>query len=160
ALATDRDGVITNVQFWANDTLVGSVTTGISNVYSFTWSDMNVDFGDERTTLQDLDGEWFSDRTGGSRNVSLTLPGGQSITFQFSFAPFGMFEEQATWTPPTGVQATLVPFGVSPLFNLLTGYWEASPQTAPDAFDFPEFVLTTANGETFYIYRQDLGEHW
>jgi RHS repeat-associated protein len=39
-------------------------------------------------------------------------------------------------------------------------YWDAAgPETSMDAYDFPGFVLTTLDGTTYTIKRDDLGDH-
>lgn len=88
-----------------------------------------------------------------------------NVTFALAQKPAGQFKLRATWTPPAGVNATLVPLG-SPfqiyiqIFSQRLVYWEAAGIETPlEAFDFPGFTLTTQDGTQYRIEREDLGYH-
>ena len=133
--------------------------------YSWTYSvtDLGVVIDEQRARVQDLFGDFFSLRTGGGRDITLDMPDtGRRVTFSFSMVPHGMFRLRAVWTPPPGVNATLVPT-VSPnlvsLWNLQ--YWEAAPiETGLDGFDFPGFILTLQDGTQYRIDREYEGSHF
>lgn len=137
--------------------------------YAWTYSvaDIGMTFDEQRAPEYDfLDDDYFSLRTGGSRDVTIDLPDtGRRATFKFSMQPYGMFKQKATWTAPPGVNATLEPLGSPILINIqiysqkLT-YWEATGLETPiEAYDFPGFTLTTQDGTQYLIKREDLGYH-
>ena len=136
--------------------------------YSWTYSvaDLGVAVGEQRADTQDaFDGTAFSLRTGGSWDVTLTMPDtGRTITFRFSLGGGGLFQQQAYWTPPAWVKATLVPTCSSSLITLPGGIppiWQAAGEgTDWQAFDWPGFILTLQNGNRYRIAREDLGEHF
>lgn len=134
--------------------------------YSWTYetADLNVEVNEIRAQTQDLFGDTFSLRTGGGWDVTLEMPTtGQRVTFVCSIQAGGMLRGQAVWTPPPGINATLVPTCSPNIIKLwgLPPYWEAAGiDTALDNFDFPGFILTTRDGTQYRIARQDLGEHY
>jgi hypothetical protein len=136
--------------------------------YSWTYSvaDLGLTVDDQRVDTQDdFDGTPFSLRIGGSWDVTLTMPDtGRRVTFRFSLGGGGLFQQQAFWTPPAWVKATLVPTCSSTLITLPGGIppiWQAAGEgTDWQAFDWPGFVLTLQNGTKYVISRQDLGEHF
>ena len=139
--------------------------------YSWTWAlnDMDVSFDETRQDTIDLDGESFSLRTGGGRDVTLTLPDGRRVTFAFRLAFLASGNGcNAYWDPPPGVHATLVPTVNNRLTILpclsqpcFPPYWEAAgPQTSWENYDFPSFILTTQDGTQYVITRENLGEHF
>jgi RHS repeat-associated protein len=132
--------------------------------WSFTVTDLGVTMDEQRSEVQDVvDGTFFSLRTGGGRDITLDMPDtGRRVTFSYSLGGGGAFKLQASWTPPPGVNATLVPT-VSPNMVSLFGlnYWEAAPlETSLDNFDFPGFILTTRDGTQYRLDREDLGTHF
>ena len=128
--------------------------------HSWTWSITDVDMElDEERNLVDGDEGLFSQRVGGGRNVTLTLPDGRRTTFQFTLESAGRFKHRAKWTAPPGVYATLQPIGSSELITLLgLQYWQAAgPDTPLDYYDFPGFILTMEDGSQYLIEREDTG---
>jgi len=112
----------------------------------------------------------FSERSGGSWDVTLTLPNGQITTFYFSPVPAnedGQYLPQ--WTAAPGVTATLTTQDNAVLTDFAGWYYLAVPtwtsgtsesQDVPvDNFDFANFVLQTEDGTKYLINREDLGEH-
>ena len=132
--------------------------------WTYAVSDLGVSVDDTRADTQDaVDGTPFSLRTGGSWDVTLTMPDtGRRVTFRFGLAQ-GTFTAQAYWTPPPGVNATLVPT-VSPtlvtLFSLPPIWQVAGEGTDWQAFDWPGFILTTKDGTQYRIDRVDQGDHF
>jgi len=142
--------------------------------YSWTYAiqDMNVQFNEYRS---DNNVESFSQRTGGSRDISLTLPDGRRTTFTYNLQMESVFgtpnlqtiRQLAVWTPPPGVYDTLTPIVSNRLITLYStientriSYWEADPQMGNmDVYDFPAFILTTKEGVKYLITREDLGSH-
>jgi RHS repeat-associated protein len=140
--------------------------------YGWTYElvNMSVSLDETRQDAVDVDGDQFSKRAGGSWDVTLTLPNGQTTTFAFHLAgpdTFGSYEAQ--WQAPPGVTAKLVAQGDSHLETLVASladdvdlyYWDATgPGTPWQDYDFPGFILTTQDGTQYFIKRQDLGEHF
>ena len=54
--------------------------------------------GETRQMVQDENGDPFNLRTGGGRDVTLTLPDGRRTTFTYSLQPAGNFRLSAVWT--------------------------------------------------------------
>jgi RHS repeat-associated protein len=97
-------------------------------------------------------------RTGGSYDVTLTLPGGERTTF--AFAPeMGNFYGTAKWEAPPGVTATLraYPSLEERIDYFPYLYWAAEGRTVgiPDiyAHDVKGWVLETQDGTKYYITR-------
>jgi RHS repeat-associated protein len=135
--------------------------------YSWTWSinDLDIVLDETRADVMDIDDEVFSQRDGGGRDITLTLPDGRRTTFLFSLQPSNNPEEpwlRARWTAPPGVHATLVPTvdnRLMTIFQLV--YWQAAGQDTPiEAFDFPGFILTTQDGTQYHLDRPNLGAHF
>ncbi len=130
---------------------------------SWTWSiaDVEMELDEDRGAAEDLvSGSFFSQRFGGGRNVTLTLPDGRRTTFAYTLERVGNFAFRAKWLPPPGVNATLKPTVSDRLITLFFGlqYWEASgPQTPIEYYDFPGFVLTLEDGSEYLIERESLG---
>jgi RHS repeat-associated protein len=137
--------------------------------YGWTWalSDMDVVLDESRANVPDLtnpNSTPFSERTGGGRDVTLTLPNGQRTTFTFYFGGQQNYGFPAQWQAAPGVTAQLTAQGNNVLtaVNELGGgnpYWEADSDVPMDNFDFPGFILTTLDGTQYIINRQDLHEH-
>ena len=131
--------------------------------WTYTVSDIGVRFNEDRTIVQDLFEGEFSLRTGGSRDITIDMPDtGRRVTFSYSLVPSGLAKLRALWTPPPGVNASLVPT-VSPIMISLWGltYWQVAPiETAIDNFDFPGYILTTKDGTQYRIERENLGTHF
>ncbi len=136
---------------------------GYGWIYSI--KDIEVDFNEERTMISDFDGETFSLRTGGGRDVTVTLPDGQRITFTFSLRHSGRATDLyylAEWNPPAGINAKLEPTCSNKYVSLFGGmqFWEAGMYGTPmEYFDFPGFILTLSDGTKYEIVRESLGYH-
>ena len=143
---------------------------GFGYGWTYALSDLNASIDETRQDVADLDDETFSQRSGGSWDVTLTLPNGQRTTFYFNLSPglYGAYTAQ--WLPAPGITATLnLPPGVPNTLETLVGsvvnnqslfYWDASPGTPMDNYDFPGFILTTQDGTQYTVSRQNLGEHF
>ncbi|NOY82783.1 MAG: hypothetical protein GXP31_17430, partial [Kiritimatiellaeota bacterium] len=123
-------------------------------------SDIRMEIDERRASTQDTDGNPFSKRNGGGRDVTLTLPNGRRTTFYYRIQPAGWFTYRAAWKPGPGVHAALEPT-CSPKIIALPGldpYWEAAGLETPmDNFEFPGFVLTMKDGTRYIIDREDTG---
>ncbi len=142
--------------------------------FGFGWAyaldSMAVSLDETREDVIDLDGNVFSERSGGSWDVTLTLPNGQTTTFAFCITnadSLGTY--QAAWLPAPGVTATLTAqgnLGLETLLSSFTGdpdlvYWDATgPSTPWQQYDFPGFVLKTQDGTQYIISRPDLDDHF
>jgi RHS repeat-associated protein len=146
--------------------------------YGWTWAlgDLDVVLDESRADVPDLsdpDDTPFSKRTGGGRNVTLTLPGGQRTTFAFYLdGPHGCVSGlpsrycyHAKWRSAPGVTARLETVPGYEVLNLVMElghgepFWEAAPGVPLDDYDFPGFILTTLDGTRYIIDREDLGKH-
>jgi len=139
--------------------------------YGWTYSlnDMDVSLDESRDEVEDFDGNTFSERSGGGRDVTLTLPNGQRTTFYFSLEQGDNGTYRAVWTAAPGITATLGALGENGLETIVGGvvgnpslfYWDATGPGIPmDAYDFPAFVLTNKDGTTYRVDRDDLGDHF
>ncbi|OGV70697.1 MAG: hypothetical protein A3K18_24040 [Lentisphaerae bacterium RIFOXYA12_64_32] len=130
--------------------------------WTFAVNEMAIEIDEDRASVQDVDGEAFSMRTGGGRDLTLDLPDGRRTTFTFGLerATYGY---RAKWTPAPGVYATLVPTCSDYLTTLpfLAPYWDAAGMDTPwENFDFPGFILTMKDGTRYEIGREDIGGHF
>ena len=152
------------------------LSTDFGYGWTFSINSMDVQLDDERTpviigvspealsafpTEEDAYGAPLatSIRTGGGRDVTLTLPDGRRTTFLFSptYQP-SLSQATASWVAPPDVHANL---GVNPpgsaTINLLldgSAYWQDN--TWPSTFDYhdiPGFVLTNYDGAQYFIDR-------
>lgn len=134
--------------------------------------DLDVELDEQRETLMDEDlQETFQMRTGGGRNLSLTLPGGPRLVFAFSLRPGASdggvpcFCYQAEWNPVAGLPVTLTALGnrelrFLPFQNTLPPFWvDAGPGTPFENYDFKGWVLTNADGTAFELERPLEGRH-
>jgi RHS repeat-associated protein len=138
--------------------------------YGWTWTlgDMQAQIDEVREDVTDLDGNTFSERvSGGSRDVSLTLPNGQRTTFYYSLSGGGTLPQYfATWTAAQGVTAQLTTPDDNTLQDEMAWgdgqpYWQAGDPSLPmDSFDFSVFTLTTLDKTQYIIRRDDLGVHY
>ena len=66
---------------------------------------------EERSMMVDVEGNLCSVRSGGSRNITVTLSNGRRVTFVYTLVAGGSlsFSSFARWSAPLGVGATLTP---------------------------------------------------
>jgi RHS repeat-associated protein len=130
--------------------------------YGWTYSlmDMQASIDETRADTVDSDGEIFSQRTGGGRDVTLTLPDGRTVTFQFYFNQGGTIGSYyyAAWQSPPDVNYTLTANG-NPYYDSFTGYWNEEAYTDFDSFDFSGFTLKALDNTRYILTREDLGVH-
>jgi len=140
--------------------------------WTYSLSDMDVQLDETREQKTDKRGNTYSIRTGGGRDVTLTLPNGQRTTFYYNptYIP-DKIEYQPHWQAGPGAppNTKLEPGPNSAqvedfLFTIDEGqpYWEdyADHSDVPeDAYDFPSFILTTSDGTRYLLERQNLGAH-
>lgn len=145
-----------------------SMNTGYTGDFGPGWTyslkDMEVEFSENRVNIRDDNGEAFSLRQGGSRDVTVTMPDGKRTTFRYRLQAVGQYFQtyRAYWDAAPGVHATLVPTCSNEVIALPNGmqYWQASgPTTDMDNFDIPGFILTTRDGSMYELVREDLGWH-
>ena len=132
--------------------------------WTYSIKDIEAQFNENRINTRDDNGEIFSLRQGGSRDVTITMPDGKRVTFVHSVRAEGQYfpTYKNYWTAPAGVYATLVPTCSNEIVSLPGGmtYWTASgPTTDIDNFDIPGFILTLKDGTRYEIVREDLGWH-
>ncbi len=123
--------------------------------------------------VEDAPAQWFSQRVGGDRDVTLTLPDGQRTTFYFYLEGpmsctgngYDSYCYKARWQAPPGSNWGLEAQGNNTLNGVLdawgTGniFWEAGDSRLPmDYFDFLGFVLTNRDGTAYYLDRDEQGE--
>ncbi|MBR0459350.1 MAG: RHS repeat-associated core domain-containing protein [Victivallales bacterium] len=138
--------------------------TGIGHGWTNTATSLTPVLDETRVEREDLDGERFTIHGDGTRDVTVDIPGGKRTTFRYSLEPGGghSFCYYARWTAPASAKATLAPLCSNKLMTLpgLTPYWEATgPGTPWEIFDFPGFLLTTADGTVYRFLRENLGSH-
>jgi RHS repeat-associated protein len=132
------------------------------NSWTYAINDLQVQFDEQREDNDSFDGT-FSMRAGGGRDVTLTLPDGRRVTFTYSEQVVNGFASyyQAVWTPPPGVTASLKPAppatGIIDVYG--TVHWRDNPYIPLDNYDFPGFVLTTADGTQYTIQRDYMGNY-
>lgn len=131
--------------------------------WSTTLTAMDPVIDEERVSIMDVSGAKFSVRSGGSRDVTVTLVDGRRVTFAFAWEEGGAwsFCYHAVWRGPAGLSATLTPTVDDRLMVLpgLDPYWAAAgPQTPWGNYDFPGFVLTDQDGAQYDLTREHLGE--
>jgi len=131
--------------------------------WTYALSDMNFSLDETRDTVPDL-GEleqdpisppgFFNERTGGGRDVTLTLPNGQRTTFYFYVDSTG----QAQWQAAPGVTATLTAQGVTQINrDVQPVQWMDSEPFA--SHEFSGYTLTMRDGTQYIFSREDLGMH-
>jgi RHS repeat-associated protein len=96
----------------------------------------------------------LSIRTGGDRDVTLTLPDGRRTTFVFKPLS-GSLEYTAQWVAPPDVHATLEMTASSETINLVpsVAWQDGRGNTTYDTYDVPGWVLTTQDGTVYNITR-------
>ncbi|MDX2109157.1 MAG: PKD domain-containing protein [Verrucomicrobiota bacterium] len=132
--------------------------------WTYSVSDVEMEIDESRVDTTDVFDEPFSLRTGGGRNVTITMPDtGKRVTFVQDYESGGWFKTRAVWRAPHGVNASLTPTVSSSIVSLfsLPPYWEAAGMsTSLENFDFPGYILTTKDGTQYRIDRKDEGEHF
>ncbi|OGV69666.1 MAG: hypothetical protein A3K18_25780 [Lentisphaerae bacterium RIFOXYA12_64_32] len=128
--------------------------------WTYSISDVEVELNEERGTAFDENGDPFEMRTGGARDVTITLPDGRRTTFTFSIRR-GSLRAWAEWTAAPGVYATLVPTCSNEIEFFPMAYWYAGDPRLPlESFDFPGFILTMKDGTKYFIDREDAGHYF
>ncbi len=149
-------------------------------VFGYGWSmllnELNAEVDEQRTEVftDEYPAGGATMRTGGGRNVTLTLPDGRRTTFRFSYEPGGSscFCYHPKWTAAPGVYATLEPVDETILQfiplqpgdeDALPPFWKRSGfpdslETPMENFDFPALYLTTKDGTRYRLERKDQGE--
>jgi len=134
--------------------------------WTFALDDLQVEINETRemVTAHSL-GAPFSRRSGGGRDISLTLPNGQRATFAFNPQGNGLGQITARWkcvTPGVPATTTLTSdpedneYMVS-LFGLMC--WSRNPDTTPGRYDLSRFLLKLTDGTLIHIARDFLGAH-
>ncbi len=131
--------------------------------WTYSIKDVEMKINETRDSYTDIDGQTFKMRTGGGRNVDVTLPDGQRVSFTYSLKRDQQnFCYHAVWNAPQGTYAMLRPTCSDRLMTIpgLEPYWEAAGMETPwENFDFPAFNLTMKDGSKFLLEREDLGGH-
>lgn len=146
-----------------------SLNTGVKGEFGPGWTysirDIEFETNETRANIRDFDGEVFSLRTGGDRDVTITMPDGKRLSFMFKLTQSNQATQPwaiGSWVPAPGVHATLEATCSTKYITLPGGmqYWEAGVYGTPmEYFDFPGFVLTLKDGTKYEIVREDLGFH-
>ena len=132
--------------------------------WTMTMDSFEVELYDERVQRESLTGGKVSLRTGGSRDVTMTLPDGHRTTFAFSLVYAGgySYTYNGSWNAPAGCEWTLratVNSNVTALPGL-EPYWNSAGLGVPlDYYDFPGFVLKGSDGTEYMFEREHLGEY-
>ena len=146
-----------------------SLNTGVKGEFGPGWTysirDIEFETNETRANIRDFDGEVFSLRTGGDRDVTITMPDGKRLSFMFKLTQSSQATQPwavGSWVPAPGVHATLEATCSTKYITLPGGmqYWEAGVYGTPmEYFDFPGFILTMMDGTKYEIVREDLGYH-
>ncbi len=106
----------------------------------------------------------FSQRTGGGRDVTLTLPDGQRTTFYFATWNDSFGNNYPYYVAAPGVTATLTNIGnpyIVGIYEVGGGnpFWQGSDQNLPiDYYDIQGWILTTYDGTQYKILRPQTGD--
>ncbi len=146
-----------------------SLNTNVKGEFGSGWTysirDIEFETNETRANIRDFDGEVFSLRTGGDRDITITLPDGKRMTFMFKLTQSTQSTQPwaiGSWVPAPGVQAKLEATCSTKYITLPGGmqFWEAGVYGTPmEYFDFPGFILTMKDGTKYEIVREDLGFH-
>ena len=146
-----------------------SLNTNVKGEFGPGWTysirDIEFETNETRANIRDFDGEVFSLRTGGDRDVTITMPDGKRLSFMFKLTQSSQATQPwavGSWVPAPGVHATLEATCSTKYITLPGGmqFWEAGVYGTPmEYFDFPGFVLTLKDGTKYEIVREDLGFH-
>jgi RHS repeat-associated protein len=133
--------------------------------WTFALDDLQVEINETREMANDSLSRPFSRRSGGSRDVSLTLPTGQRTTFAFAPEANGLGQITAKWQCVTPGVPTTTTFSSDPEDNEymvsigpLT-YWSRNPATTPEKYDLSRYLLKLSDGTLIHIARDFLGAH-
>src|SRR5437899_6910118 len=123
----------------------------------------------------DITDESFSMRTGGGRDVTLTLPDGRRTTFSYTMVQGSCSELQgscynAVWVAEPGITASLTTLspssgtdeGDNTLLTVmgLAPYWHSDGMVpAVENHDFAGFILKLEDGTQYRLDRENLGLH-
>ena len=132
--------------------------------YSWTYivSDLDVELYDIRDdTARDITTDRrFSLRVGGPRDVTITLPTGQRVTFLHNWGPgdcsFGLCVGPEFIGPP-GMNVTLEAIG-NHRYAPFVGRWVNDANSAFEWYEYPGYVLTMQDGTRYIIERKKIGE--
>jgi RHS repeat-associated protein len=129
--------------------------------WTYALGELGAEIDETRAPEQDIYGRSVSVRSGGGRDVTLTLPNGERTTFYFTLRP-GVGYQYAEWVAAPGVFAKLEPIDDNRLSVIGTITWQAGDYHTPyENFDFSGFILTTLpDGTRYELRRQPLGGHW
>ncbi len=128
--------------------------------WTYALSEMDAEIDEVRQPFADDEGESASIRTGGGRDVTLTMPNGERVTFLFNLRQ-GLGYYYAEWVAPPAIFARLTPIGDNRLSVVGVTAWQAGGFDTPfESFDFPGFVLTTPDGTQYELRRDPLGAHF
>lgn len=146
-----------------------SLNTNVKGEFGLGWTysirDIEFETNETRANIRDFDGEVFSLRTGGDRDVTITMPDGKRLSFMFKLTQSSQATQPwavGSWVPAPGVHATLEATCSTKYITLPGGmqFWEAGVYGTPmEYFDFPGFILTMMDGTKYEIVREDLGYH-
>ena len=140
--------------------------------WSYTLNDVGFQMDENREQTPDVFDEdseagWFNRRTGGGRDITVTLPDGRRTTFYcWMDGPHPRpGEDVATWYYPRWQAPPGVRYAVGTLepdlaYNTITRAWSADGQSTFENYDMAGFVLTNLDGTQFVIEREDLGLHY
>ncbi|WDE97667.1 Ig-like domain-containing protein [Lentisphaera profundi] len=135
--------------------------------YGWTWSitDIEMELSENRGFVQNADGDNINVRTGGDRNVTITLPDGRRTTFEFSYEERGSFFKYyfAKFTAAPGVYATLRTTTEEQFVALPGGlqYWQGGgPSTDNESYEFGSYTLTMKDGTQYRIDRPKENEDY
>ncbi|MCF6177306.1 MAG: hypothetical protein L3J71_16240 [Victivallaceae bacterium] len=134
--------------------------------HGWTWAIKDVEFKTNAQYSSYFDyntREYYTVRSGGGRDIDITLPDGRRVTFRHRMQLVGSMGYRAYWDAPQGVNATLVPIQDNKLTYLpgMFPYWEAAGPTTPmDNFEFSGFYLTMKDGTRYTIEREPTGVYY
>ena len=129
--------------------------------WAYTLHDLDIQLYEDRSTQEDVDtGEQFSLRTGGTRDVTLTLPDGRRATFAFYWQSgscgFGLCLAPA-WKSPPWFRGSLRAMGDNEYVPELN-CWMADQNMAQEWYEFPGYILTLEDGTEFHIAKDKIGD--
>jgi RHS repeat-associated protein len=137
--------------------------------WAYDLDDLHFEFDETREQVTDDNGDSYSRRSGGGRDVSLVLPDGRKAVFAFKprvddSAVF-IAKYYAEWTCTTpGVAATLTSDTedseqIIASFDGSLLYWNGNSQTSVEKYDLSRFLLTLPDGTSIHVQRDFEGAH-